>query len=122
MDLAIVVAGFSRLESIKRITSSILTASYCKGNITLYYSIDFSHNQDLIMNYINSINWDHGDLKIISYPDHLGLREHILRCGDLSQIHDAIILLEDDLYVSKDFFNYAFQSLDFYKENTSFGD
>ena len=55
MDLAIVVAGYSRLDSVKRITSSIFSAFYCKENITLYYSLDYSDNQDSIIKYINTI-------------------------------------------------------------------
>ena len=53
MDLAIVVAGYSRLDSVKRITSSILASSYSKDNITLYYSLDYSDNQDSIIKYID---------------------------------------------------------------------
>ncbi|SVB80207.1 uncharacterized protein METZ01_LOCUS233061, partial [marine metagenome] len=118
MDLAIVVAGYSRLDSVIRITSSILASSYSKDNITLYYSLDYSKHQDSILKYLDTVTWRYGDVEVIVHPSRLGLREHILKCGDLSQNHDAIILLEDDLYVSKDFYNYATQSLNFYKDET----
>jgi len=118
MDLAIIVVGYYRLDSVKRITSSILASSYSKDNITLYYSLDYSNHQDSILKYLDTVTWKYGDVEVIVHPSRLGLREHILKCGDLSQNHDAIILLEDDLYVSKDFYNYATQSLNFYKDET----
>ena len=55
MDLAIVVAGYSRLDSVKRITSSILASSYSKDNITLYYSLDYSNHQDSILKYLDTV-------------------------------------------------------------------
>ena len=44
---------------------------------------------------------------MIYRQENLGLKRHILTCGDLTQDHDGIILLEDDLVVSPDFYRYA---------------
>jgi hypothetical protein len=44
----------------------------------------------------------------------LGLRKHILQCGDLSKKYGSVIILEDDLYVSPYFYDYAVQALEYY--------
>ena len=79
MDLAIIVAGYYRLDSVKRITSSILESSYSKDNITLYYSLDYSNHQDSILKYLDTVTWKYGDVEVIVHPSRLGLREHILK-------------------------------------------
>lgn len=40
-------------------------------------------------------------------PENLGLRRHILHCGDESANYDAIILLEDDIVVGPGFYRFA---------------
>src|SRR6185295_10157403 len=47
----------------------------------------------------------------------LGLKEHILRCGDLSQTYGAVIVLEDDLYVSPEFYQYALATIAYYQND-----
>ena len=50
-------------------------------------------------------------------PQRLGLRNHILSLGDLSEEYGAVIVLEDDLVVDPYFYEYAQQSLEFYKDD-----
>ena len=47
----------------------------------------------------------------------MGLRKHILACGDLSVEYGSVILLEDDLYVSPFFYEYTQQALSFYEND-----
>lgn len=46
----------------------------------------------------------------------LGLKRHVLKCGNLTQIYDNIIVLEDDLIVSPLLYTYAKQVLHYYKD------
>lgn len=55
--------------------------------------------------------------KIILHPSNIGLKQNILSCGDLVDEYDAVIVLEDDLYVAKDFYNYAKQAAYYYLNN-----
>ena len=54
-----------------------------------------------------------GIKKIIKHSKNLGLRAHVITCGDLVNIYDNIIVLEDDLFVSPYFYKYANDALNF---------
>ncbi|MDQ8209163.1 hypothetical protein QEH52_16675 [Coraliomargarita sp. SDUM461003] len=54
-----------------------------------------------------AFNWKHGQKIIRFHEERLGLRKHVLSCGDISSDYDAVIVLEDDLYVSEDFYRYT---------------
>lgn len=61
--------------------------------------------------------WSFGEKKLIFHETNLGLRNHVLKCGDISANHDAIIVLEDDLVVSPGFFEFAHQAFEFYSDD-----
>jgi len=111
----IVVVGFNRVDSISRLLYSIDKAYYDE-KVDLIISIDNS-GANVVEQFAEKFNWAFGE-KIIKVSDvRLGLRNHILKCGNyLNEFgYDAIIILEDDLFVSPGFFNYAKQAVDFYK-------
>ena len=96
---------------------SVVEAEYLFENVPLIVSIDCSDKSDEIERIVREIGWNHGELRIIRYPKKQGLKQHILLCGDLSEIYGAVIVLEDDLLVSKGFYNYAIKAVNFYKYN-----
>lgn len=114
--IAIVSVGYNRLNSQKRLLSSLVHADYTGfDNVPLVISIDCSGDKDLY-NYISRFEWPHGDKHVIIREKRMGLKDHILACGDLSRYFKGVIVLEDDLYVSKDFYNYTNQMNDVYGE------
>ena len=104
-NIPIVVVAYDRLHSLKRITDSLLQAEYPQG-AELIISIDRGDNRQ-VLEYADSLSWPFGEKRVIYRPENLGLKRHILCCGDLTQDYDGIILLEDDLVVSPDFYRYA---------------
>jgi len=62
--------------------------------------------------------WPFGEKKLIFHENNLGLRNHVLSCGDLSKDYDGVIVLEDDLYVSPAFYQYTLQAFDYYKDDS----
>lgn len=114
-DIAIVVAAYNRPESLERLLSSIARADYNGYNsIALIISLDFSGNDDC-EKLGAEFTWSYGEKKLVTHRENLGLKEHILSCGQLSKAYDAIIMLEDDLLVSPAFYDYAQQAFQFYK-------
>ena len=105
-DIPIVVVAYNRLESLKRILASLSRGEYPREPVELIISIDRGDNQE-VLQYADAFPWPHGEKRVIYRPENLGLKRHILTCGDLTQEHDGIILLEDDLVVSPDFYRYA---------------
>jgi hypothetical protein len=113
---AIVVVAYNRTASLKRLLNSLLKAHYPPGNIDLIISIDYSGNDDVV-NIANAFDWKFGNKKILTSNKRLGLKQHILQCGDLSEQYGSIIMLEDDLLVSPAFYNYAVSAAHFYKND-----
>ena len=98
--LAIVVVGYNRILSISRWLFSIQNAYYETEDIPLVISIDCSGDSALYK-YVNDFEWKHGTKYVFIQPEKLGLKKHICWCGDLTRYFRGIILLEDDLYVSR---------------------
>jgi hypothetical protein len=112
---AIVVVGFDRPRSIQRLLTWLTLARYPQGDIPLVISLDYSPSDNGLetRQIAEQYEWPHGPKRIILQPEFLGLRNHVLRCGDLSKTYGSIIVLEDDLSVSREFYHYAVAALDF---------
>lgn len=115
---AIVISAFNRVEPLKRLLKSIENAIYESEDIQLVISIDKSDNRDVIK-VSEEFVWKHGSKKIITHQKQLGLKAHILSCGELTNSYESLILLEDDLMVSPYFYVYAKQAKAFYENDSS---
>ena len=116
MSIAIVVAAFNRPSSLVRLLKSITRAEYPAGGVPLVISIDYQdsvQHRDVVA-IAKNFEWTHGEKRIIEHQQNLGLRKHILSCGCLTEIYPAVIVLEDDIYVSKQYYNYACRMLEAY--------
>ncbi|MCD8241542.1 MAG: glycosyltransferase [Lachnospiraceae bacterium] len=111
--IAIVAVGYNRPDSMRRLLSSLAEAQYDYEEIPLVISIDQSGEDD-VAEVADAFCWQHGTKKVLRHPERLGLRRHIISCGDLTEQYGAVMILEDDLYVSPDFYNYAMQTLEKY--------
>ena len=112
---AIAIIGYKRIDSLIRLLNSIKNAFYPVNNITLVISIDKSEKQEEIKNIIDSFNWDHGEKIVILHSERQGLKKHIISNGNLSLKYGAVIILEDDLFVAPDFYNFIYQAVNFYE-------
>ena len=120
---AVVVIAFERTHTLARLLRSLGGARYparaAAGQGTpLIISIDGSDAPEVVR-LAEEFNWPFGPKQIIRHETRLGLREHVLRCGDLALKHGAVIVLEDDLTVAPGFHDYARQALDFYGADDS---
>lgn len=113
--IPIIVVGYNRPKSIERLLNSLMKASY-PGVVDLIISID-GGGDNSVKEIAVSFIWPHGEKKLIFHDTRMGLRNHVLSCGDLSLDYDGVIVLEDDLYVSPVFYQYALQAFDYYKDD-----
>jgi len=109
---AIIVIGYNRLLPIKRLANMLNMAVYDE-KIDLIFSIDRSDDESVI-NFANDFIWKYGDKIVRTFPERQGLKKHILKCGDYLYDYDAVIVLEDDVIVSKYFFMYTKASYEKY--------
>ena len=116
-DLPIVVAAYNRPHSLQRLLISLEIADYPENiEVKLIISIDHSGSDDC-KKVAENFEWKYGKKMIIAHEKNLGLRDHIIKCGDISQDYDGIIMLEDDLVVSPSFYHFALSSLNYYYNN-----
>lgn len=115
---AIVVVGYNRPKQTLRLLESIGRANYLMDNIPLIVSIDQSDLSDEVERLARTFTWTHGELTIRRFPERQGLRKHIVSCGDLSEQYGSVIILEDDLYVAEDFYNYCCQAHEYYSQDS----
>lgn len=111
--VAIVCVGYNRLKSLARLTASLLKAEYPVSGVPLVISIDCSNNEE-VYSFAENFKWQFGEKYVFIQPVRLGLKEHIYKCGDLTEYFKAIILLEDDLVVSPVFYSYVLKCMDRY--------
>ena len=113
--LTIVVIAFNRINSLKRLLYSLSKTEF-KEEVRLIISIDKGNNKD-VLEYSNNFIWNNGEKIVIYQNENLGLRDHVLKCGDLSYKYGNIIILEDDLFISPGFYNFAKKAIEYYKNN-----
>ena len=120
-NITVCVVSYNRPKSLIRILNSLSQANYDNDKITLYISIDkdknnSSENQECFK-IATDFNWNFGE-KVVDYKkENLGLRKHILQCGCLTNEYENVIVFEDDIVVSPDFYLYAKSALNFYNND-----
>ncbi len=112
MKIAICAICYNRLNSLKRLLGSLEKAYYDEP-VTLIISIDKSNTTE-IEEFADLYKWTKGELRVIKHEKNLGLRNHILSCGEHLHEFDAIIVLEDDVYVTPSFYFYSRECVEQY--------
>lgn len=107
---AIVVAAFSRPRALQRLLDSLNAAEYPAEGVHLVISID-GGGPSSVVEVARRFVFQHGPVQIVERSENLGLRKHILWCGDQSIDHEAVIVLEDDLVVDRYFYAFAAECL-----------
>lgn len=115
MKIAICIIAYNRIDSLKRVLSSLEKGHYSES-VPLIISIDKS-NTTQVEEFAQQYTWKQGNKVIITHAENLGLRKHVLKCGDLLEEYDALIVLEDDISVAPSFYYYAKQCVEKYADN-----
>ena len=81
--ITIVVVGYNRADAMERVLRSLSRAQYDYTDIRLVVSIDHSGNEEVVHT-AEAFEWKYGEKEVIYRPERLGLRKHIISCGDLT--------------------------------------
>ena len=106
--LTLVVAGYNRQKPLRRLLDCIARADYGDDrDIRLVISLDRADVCDQMKQIADDFHWAYGPKEVVLHPKRLGLREHFLFCGDLTQKYGSIVFLEDDIYVLPGYYQFA---------------
>lgn len=111
--VAIVAVGYNRLRSMQRLLTSIASAFYVEKGIPLIISIDASGDEQLYQ-FVRDFQWENGEKIVNIEKTRLGLVSHIFQCCSLTRYFKAVIILEDDLFVSPYYYEFAKAAVDKY--------
>lgn len=114
----IVVVAYSRPQSLQRLLTSLDRAHYPDSDVKLIISIDTSPVTE-VKQVAEDFSWNHGSMEIVTPESHLGLRNHVLKALATVEQEENIILLEDDLLVGQNYYDYAVQALQAYGDEES---
>lgn len=107
---AIVIVCYKRVDGVKRLLSSLELVDFAgRNDIALIVDIDFS-GSDEIASFAFGYEWPHGEKRVVSRKNRMGLKSHVLSCGDYTEEYDVVVVLEDDTYVSDSMYRYAYSA------------
>jgi hypothetical protein len=114
MKPAVVVMAHNRPQALIRLLRSVAAAEY-PHEVTLLISVDGGGERETaVLETAHQFTWSHGSQEIIHHRPPLGLVAHYHFAGGLSEQYGAIIRLEDDYLVSRQYYRYAAQALAYY--------
>ncbi len=123
MHPVIIVAAYSRDRSLHRLLNSLKIARYPnKTNIKVIISLDGGYSPKVadVAEQFKS-DFDLGEVEIIKRDKNIGLRNHIIWCGDQTKLYGSVIILEDDILVDPNFYYYAEEAIAFYAKDDRIG-
>ena len=113
----IIVVAYNRPFALNRILYSLSKADY-EGykDVSLCISIDGGGEYNTeVMAVANNFEWAFGEKKIVIHSENKGLRKHIISCGNLIEQYENIIMLEEDCFVSRNFYDFGYKALSYYQ-------
>lgn len=111
-NIAIVAVAYNRVDSLSRLLNS-LDLAYYEEDVTLIISVDKS-NTDIVERFADNYKWKHGEKIVDKHEKNLGLRSHMMSLGKWFDRFYAIVVLEDDIVVSPNFYTYTKQTVEKY--------
>ena len=113
---AIVAIGYNRADSMQRLLNSLSKVEYDGDDVSIIISIDNS-GTDFVEKCADKFVWDFGEKIVKTYPERLGLRNHILSCGNFLKDYDAMAVFEDDIVVAPGFYMYMKETVAKYESD-----
>lgn len=115
--ICIVVVGYNRPDAMTRLLNSLSLADYLGDCVDLFISLDKGQKQEELINLANEFVWKIGEKRIRAFSEKQGLKNHVLQCGDLTNEYKAVVVLEDDLTVCENYYNYVRSVINYYDSN-----
>lgn len=114
----IIVAGYRRQRSIERLLNSLRVAKFPSAGVNIVISLDGGYSEEVLHTSKDfASSFTAGKVNIIARKENIGLKNHMMWCGNQTEKYGAVIVLEDDLYLDPQFYEYALAALEHYKSS-----
>ncbi len=114
MNVPVVIVAYNRPDSLARLLGSLARARHPRKT-RLIISVDGGAGNEETVRVACDFDWKPGEKEIIVREKNLGLKDHVLACAGMAADFGAVIILEDDLYVSPFYYEYAMKAVSFYR-------
>lgn len=98
-SIVVVVVGYKRPEAFSRAMRSALVAASMDENTFIYAVVDGGGDEEVIK-VANSFMGEK-NVTLVKHENNKGLKNNILWCGDLVELYDAVVIVEDDIFIDK---------------------
>jgi hypothetical protein len=109
----IIIPVFKRKDTLSVLLRTMNEADYPYDNIKLVISIEKGASQDVI-ECVNTYEFKAGNKQIVYQKKKLDVKNHIEWCVSFGVNDGSVIILEDDIIVTRSFYNYVCAALDHY--------
>lgn len=116
--ITLVVVGYNRPKALAKLLTDVNALLVDGEQVDLVIGLDGGAPES-VQKIATVFHHKNGSKKLISHHKNLGLRQHILSCGDLTKELGNVIILEDDLELSPYLFQYAEWVLNKYENENS---
>ncbi|ANT64615.1 glycosyltransferase family A protein [Prosthecochloris sp. CIB 2401] len=114
MTPVIAVLAYRRAPALNRLLNALDAAHY-PDDVQLIISLEGGASPEVVA-LAKQFRSNKFNVKVLEHDRCLGLREHVLACGDLALEYGSVIVLEDDLFVDPFFYQYASSALQYYDD------
>ena len=117
MQPVIVIPAFNRARALSRLLESVGRAEY-PDVVNLIISLEGGASEE-VKTVAYEFKAHNLKVRVVEHEERLGLRNHIIECGDYSDEFGSVVVLEDDLIVDRYFYVFAQQALGFYRDDVA---
>jgi hypothetical protein len=119
MKPVIAVLAYRRAPALNRLLCSLEAAHY-PDDVQLIISLECDASTEVV-EIAKHFSPKNLNVTVREHYSCLGLRDHLIACGDLSLEYGSVIVLEDDLFVDPYFYQYASAALQYYVDDDKIG-
>jgi len=124
---AILIFAYCRADLLEKVLSNLSKANNLI-NFNIYVHIDFPQTESLFESSleVSEVIEKYSEIirftKIVRQDKHLGLRKSVISfLLEIAKLHDYLIILEDDILISRDFLDFQLKCLLAFENNSSVG-
>eukprot|EP00494_Astrolonche_serrata_P006498 UN06522 len=109
--LTICVLTMNRLSALNRLMGSVLKANYNGEVVDLRFSVDVekttNKRDNQIIDFVNKFEWHYGRKFVTAHDENQGIiKQWLNACGAIETEYDYTLILEDDLEVMSEYFQW----------------